>query len=76
MSEALIAAQRRLNTAKERARRKRLGPKLALSDSALDAMTSADVMAASEDEAVNFWRSAVKGPLRDLLDATPWEGGA
>lgn len=63
----LVAAQQALTAAQDRKRRRALGKPLALSDAALDALSTvsdADVAAAE-----NLWRAANPGPLGDLLDA-------
>lgn len=71
MADRLTAAQRKLNAAKDAARRRAMGPPLDLRDTALDAL--ADVGAEDEPAAAALWRQANPGPLGDLLDATTAE---
>jgi hypothetical protein len=55
------------------ARRKPLGPPLALKEAALDARTTPEATAAAVPEARALWQQALRGTaysdLRDMLDA-------
>lgn len=67
----LADAQKRLNAARDRARRARMGPPLRLSDADLN--TLAEIGPADLATAEALWRAANPGPLGDLLDAEPEE---
>lgn len=71
MADAVIAAQKRLNAAADRKRRRAMGPPLALSDAALDALAA--VGPQDEPSASALWRRANPSTAGDLLDAEPRE---
>lgn len=62
-----IDAERRLKAAQAKARRKKAGPPLNLTDADLDA--EAQVKQSDVDRALAFWRQNAPAGFKDLLDA-------
>lgn len=68
---AITAATKKLNAARARAKRRKLGKPTLLSDAQIDALTAAEVLMADAPMIGTLWDQAAQGTgLVGLLDAT------